>query len=191
MKPGQVVERFAIKGKDGKKLEVLFRFPKMGDAKEAMSFINELRDEAEFLGRRRHETLASEKHFLAKWLKHMRQRNGLLLFVEVDGRIVGDANIEPTNYESCEHIGKFAIALRERFTGLGIGSRLMKRMLQLARTKTKFRIIGSSYFSKNPRSRKLHEKFGFREWGVLPKGAKLKDGSYCDHIYLYKIIKKL
>tara|TARA_Y100000310_G_C20677597_1_gene813994 strand:- start:1560 stop:2138 length:579 start_codon:yes stop_codon:yes gene_type:complete len=191
MKPGQIVKRFSVKNKEGKKLEVVFRFPRTSDAKEAMHFINDARDEAEFLGRRKHETLATEKKFLSEQLKNTKQNNGVFLFVEINGKIVGDASIMPCSFDTSPHVGKFGIALREAFTGLGIGSRLMQKILQLAKKNTKFRIIESGYFSPNTRSKKLHKKFGFKQCGKWPTGCQLKDGSYCDHIDVFKQIGKL
>jgi RimJ/RimL family protein N-acetyltransferase len=81
--------------------------------------------------------------------------------------------------------------LKEKFTGLKIGTRLAKIVLELAKKQTKFKIIESGFFAKNKRSHALHKKFGFRLLGVAPKECKLKNGEYCDHVYVYKIIGKL
>jgi len=191
MKPGKVVDSFRVKGKDGKKIQVIFRYPSMKDVKAALKMVNEIRDEADYLGRRRHETIKTEKAFIAKQIENMCKRKGIILFVEINGELVGDASIQPLDYEVSEHVGKFGIMLKEEFTGIGIGTRLMRKVLQLAKKHTRFKIIESSYFSKNTRSRKLHKKLGFKQCGKFPKGDLLRDGSYCDHIQLYKFIKKL
>ncbi len=191
MKAGKVVERFSVKDKNGKVLQVLFRFPKMNDAKEAARFINKARDEALFLGMREHENLKSERKFLFEQIKNMRQRKGLFLFVIIDAKIVGDATILPHPFDATPAVGEFGIILLEQFTELGIGSKLVRKMIELAKKKTRFKIIQSAYFAPNKRSKRLHVKFGFKRYGRLPKGCKLKDGKYCDHMFVYKVIKKL
>lgn len=53
----------------------------------------------------------------------------------------------------------------------------------------KLRIITLGVFSDNALAQKMYEKFGFKEYGRLPKGV-LHKNKYVDHIYMYKIIDK-
>ncbi len=190
MKPGKIVGRFSVFGKRGKRIKVVFRCPKMSDAKEALRFVNRTRDEADFLGVRRHETLETEKKFLADCLKQKRKRKSVFLFAEADGKIIGCASILPKSVDSMQHVGEFGIMLLEEFTGFGIGSRLAKRVLSIAKKETKFRIIKSGYFSKNKASGALHKKLGFKKYGELPNGAKLKKGGYDNLVHVFKEIRK-
>jgi len=191
MKQGLVVERFDVKDKNGKVLNVVFRYPCMKDAVAALYMVNSARDEAEFLGQRHHETMKSEMKFVETQIENMRKRKGICLFVEIGGELVGDSIIVPTTFDASKHVGHFGIMLREKFTSHGIGKKLMEKMLQLAKKETRFKIIESSYFSENERSKKLHRKFGFKQYGVFPNQCKLKSGKYCDHMFVYKVIKKL
>ncbi|MDP2974021.1 MAG: GNAT family protein, partial [Candidatus Diapherotrites archaeon] len=99
--------------------------------------------------------------------------------------------ISPTAFDASMHVGHFGIMLKERFTGLGIGTRLGRKMLELAKKNTRFKVIESGFTAKNARSKRLHKKLGFKQYGVFPKAEKLKDGTYCSRVCVYKVIKKL
>lgn len=188
---GRVVDSFSTKGKDGEKIQVIFRYQKKSDAKPCLKMINSIRREADFLGQRRMETLASEKKWLKARLSEIRQRKAVFLFVEIEGQLVGSAAVLPGTYEASSHVGTFGIVLKEKFTGFGIGSRLAKKVLELAKKETKFKMFTSTLFSKNRRSAALHKKLGFKQYGRFPKECKLRQGGYDDSIYLYKQIKRL
>ena len=191
MKQGLVVEHFDVKGKNGEKLRVVFRYPSKQDVTAAVKMVNMVRDETDFLGQRHHETIKTERLFIETQIRNMRKRKGLCLFVEVNGKLAGDSVIRSLEFDFSSHVGRLGIMIEEQFTGLGIGTRLVQKMLELAKKQTMFKVIGSSVVSKNVRSRKLQKKFGFKQYGLFPKEILLRDGTYCDHVYLYKVIKEL
>ncbi len=191
MRQGKVVDRFKVKTKEGNSVEIVFRFPKKGDAKPALEMVNSIRREADYLGQRKMETLASERKWLKARLEEMRKGRGFVLFVEADGSLVGDVSIQCCKYDTSPHVGTLGIMLKEQFTGLKIGTRLLKKALGLAKKETPFSIIESGYFGKNKRSRRLHRRFGFKKYGSLPNASKLRDGSYCAHVNVFKQIKPL
>ncbi len=191
MRQGKIVEEFDVKNKSGEKLRVVFRHPSKKDARHMLRLVNSARDEAEYLGMRHHETMRTEREFIAKQLENMKKKRGICLFVEVNGELAGNSVIRPLEFDVSPHVGHFGIMLHENFTGIGIGTRLMRKMLQLARTETGFKVIESGYAAKNRRSVKLHRRFGFRRYGRFPKELQLRDGTYCDHVYVCKTIKKL
>ncbi len=190
-KQGKIVDSFSVKVKDGKEIEVVFRYPKKSDLKAVLKLVNSVRNESDYLGHRKTETLKSEREWLKKTLSNMKKKNGFVLFVEVESKLVGDASIQPYQYESGAHIGTFGIMLKENLTGLGIGSRLGKRILELAKKETNYKIIESGYFAKNRRSARLHKRLGFKECGRLQKGSMLKNGKFDDTIWLYKTIRRI
>jgi RimJ/RimL family protein N-acetyltransferase len=190
-KQGKVVDKFSVKGKDGEKIQTIFRYPKKSDAKACLKMINSVRREAEYLGQRRMETLKSERKWLKDRLSEMRKRKGIFLLVEIEGELIGSASVLPGTYEASDHVGTFGIVLAEKFTGFGIGTRLGKKTLELAKKETKFKLVDSTHFSKNRRSAKLHKKLGFKRYGRFPNECRLKKGGYDDSIWLYKQIKRL
>jgi RimJ/RimL family protein N-acetyltransferase len=188
---GKIIERFSVKGKGGKARSVVFRYPKKGDAKAALKMVNGIRREAEFLGMRRMETLRSERCWLEGRLSEMRQKKALVLFVEIDGRLVGDASIHAYHLDVSDHVGSFGIMLLREFTSLGIGARLAKKIFWLAKKETGFRLIDSGFFAENRISRDLHKKLGFKEYGVFPKAVRLRSGKYAGYVAAYRQIGPL
>ncbi len=178
------VDEFSVK-KDGKNVSIKFRYPSMKDVPSALSYINAVRKEAEFLGLTHMETTESEKKYLQEQIENIEKRKGVFLFVEVENKIVGSSVIKPNSKDVSHHVGTFGISLREEFTGLGIGTRLARKVLELAKTETRFTLIESEHFSENKRSKALHEKLGFKQWGVFPNERKLKTGRLNDGVHLY------
>ncbi|MDO5089733.1 MAG: hypothetical protein Q4D53_08100 [Leptotrichiaceae bacterium] len=43
-------------------------------------------------------------------------------------------------------------------------------------------------YSDNHRALSLYKKFGFKKWGCIPNGYKLKDGTYNNCIKMGKIL---
>ena len=140
MKEGKIVDKFSLNGKDGKKYEIIFRYPKKTDVKAALKMINYIRSGAEYLELRRMETLKSEKKWLFGMLEEMRKRKALTLFVEVNKELVGDSAVWPFGMDASTHVAEFGIALKEEFTELGIGTRLAKKVIQLAKKETDYKI---------------------------------------------------
>ena len=190
MKPGQVVDEFtAKKGKET--LRVVFRVPKASDATAMVKMVNSVRDEAKYLGMWHHETVKSERKYLGARMQDLRKGRGVFLLVEVNGQLAGDSMVRPFELDFSKHVGEFGIMLKEEFTGIGIGTRLARKTLSLAKKETRFKLIEASFVSKNTRSRKLHKKLGFRQCGRFPNRARSRDGTYFDRIYVFKEIKKL
>jgi len=190
MKPGQIVDEFTVK-KGGEKLRVVFRVPKAGDARAMVKMVNSVRDEAQYLGMWHHETVKSERKYLSARLQDLRKDRGVFLLVEVHGQLVGNSVIRPLERDSSKHIGTFGIMLKEEFTGIGIGTRLARKTLSLAKKETRFKLIQSNFVSKNKRSYRLHKKLGFKRYGKFPNSNRSKDGTYYDKIYVFKEIKKI
>ena len=190
MKQGKVVEEFSVKDKNGNKIHVSFHYPKESDVKQALKLVNEVRDEAEFLGNRKHETPESETKFIKQKILENESGKGIFLFIEADGKLIGDVSLQPNEYDVSSHVGKLGIMIREEFTEIGIGTKAVAKLIELAKD-TDFKIIESGYFKLNKRSERLHKKFGFKKYGEFPSECKLRSGEYCPHIYLYKQIKKL
>jgi len=187
LKPGKIVERF-VANKNGTNIDVALRFPKPNDLKQLMKFYNKVIRETDFLANFRRVSLEKERKWLKNVLDQMKKKNMVHIVVEVDGKIVGSCGIERETQDTRKHVGKFGIALLQDFTRLGIGTKLAKTALKIAKD-IGIEIIQSSYFSKNIASRKLHKKLGFKVVGRLPKSRK-RNGKYSDEIIVYKILKR-
>lgn len=87
------------------------------------------------------------------------------------------------------HEGVFGLSVASEFRGEGIGSLVMKLTLEEAlKNMLELKIITLGVFSNNSLAMDIYKKFGFIEYGRLPKGV-LHRGQYVDHIYMYKNVR--
>ncbi len=69
--------------------------------------------------------------------------------------------------------------------GLGVGTALMQAVLDEARAHLAgLQIVTLSVFGNNETAIRMYERFGFQEFGRLPRGIR-HQGQYVDHIYMY------
>lgn len=84
------------------------------------------------------------------------------------------------------HLGHIAIMIDESFHGQGVGSKLMEFLIDFSDNVLKLKRLELYVFSENIRARKLYEKFGFQEEGVL-KYSALRNGEYSDEIVMSRV----
>jgi ribosomal protein S18 acetylase RimI-like enzyme len=102
------------------------------------------------------------------------------------GRVVGLYILHPNNIGRCGHICNASYAVSEEARGKGIGKALVSDCLIRAK-KCGFRILQFNAVVKtNTAARKLYEKLGFTQLGVIPGGFLMKDGHYEDICPYYK-----
>jgi RimJ/RimL family protein N-acetyltransferase len=102
--------------------------------------------------------------------------------------LIGIAGIDMKD-KTESHEGVFGISLAKDYRGEGIGKILMRLVLEEAESNLPpLRIITLGVFSNNSLAMEMYKKFGFKEYGRLPKGV-LHRGEYVDHVYMYKSIR--
>jgi len=184
-KPGFVVEEFDVTGKDGKAHHVVFRYPRMPDIDQALKFVNALMDEAEYIRLNKNITRKQEEKWLKEKLEKIAKREDVMIFVFVDGKLAGNVNAESHGGNSA-HVGEIGISLREKYTGLGIGSRLLKAIEPESR-RVGFEVLRISCYKGNKRARHVYGNLKFKEIGIIPKARK-RNGKYDDEVIMHKDI---
>lgn len=105
-----------------------------------------------------------------------------------NGKICGLYILHPNNVGRCGHIcnASYAVAFESR--GCGVGESLVNDCLSRAKVNG-FKILQFNAVVKtNAAARKLYEKLGFIQLGVIPGGFLMKDGCYEDICpYYYKL----
>lgn len=96
-----------------------------------------------------------------------------------DGKIVGNAHFSGMTRERVKHRGTIGISVRRSEWGQGIGSRLLRTVIDFARDTAHVEIISLEVKSDNTRAIKLYKKFGFEHIGHF-KGFLKIDGEYAD-----------
>jgi RimJ/RimL family protein N-acetyltransferase len=112
----------------------------------------------------------------------------VLLLAVVDGEIAGSADISSvSSLQRDKHRCSLGIMLKNRFTGLGIGTILITELFELAK-QLEYEQIELNVVANNIGARKLYEKLGFEQTGLIPHGQKYKDGSYDDIVSMIKFL---
>lgn len=98
----------------------------------------------------------------------------------VEGRLVGMAHFDRQKGRKVEHrayIGEMYVPPEQR--GLGIGKRLLERLVEHARTLPALEEVGLWVIIGNERAQLLYEAAGFETFCIEPRAFKI-DGRYYD-----------
>ncbi len=78
-----------------------------------------------------------------------------------------------------------AIALYQKYTGMGIRTVMANKLIEIARAKG-YEQMELEVIADNKKAISLYKKLGFEICGTLPNNMKYKDGSYADAYWMVK-----
>lgn len=163
--------------RDGRK--VILRTPRMSDLDDFLDFINSLVDEgAEILIEER-VTREAEADWLGRMLADIEKGLVICAAGEVDGKVVANSEVRKGTGKR-GHVGALGIAIRDGYRNIGIGTEMMRALIEESR-KTGLKLLRLTVFESNSRAKHVYEKVGFQETGKIPKAIRHKD-SYLDEV---------
>jgi RimJ/RimL family protein N-acetyltransferase len=186
MNQGKVI--YTGKTKQGK--DILVSYPKSSDAKSLLDYINTLSREKTFI-RFQGETISLEDEikYLEDQLDKISKGRAIQLLAFCGEELISVIDFRMQD-KTERHIGMLGISVAKNFRGEGIGSLMLELVLNEAVTNfPSLEIVCLQVFSNNTIAIGMYEKFGFIEYGKLPRGIKL-EGGYDDMIYMYKNVRK-
>lgn len=101
---------------------------------------------------------------------------------EVDGRVVGHANLEVAKPRRA-HCASVGFAVHDAWQGRGIGSALMAALVDCADQSLGLRRLELEVFADNAPAIALYRKFGFVVEG-RSRGAVIRDGLLADTLHM-------
>jgi putative acetyltransferase len=101
------------------------------------------------------------------------------LVAVVAGDVVGELTLWTRGGPRTRHTGSFGMAVRDDWQGRGVGSALMKAMLDLAESWLGLTRVELTVYTDNEPAIALYRKFGFEVEGTHRRYA-LRDGEYVD-----------
>jgi len=161
----------------GNSKSLLVRSAEAKDAGEIIIMVKQVIDETGFFPHTAEEfNLTVEQE--AEYIKNA----ALFLIAEIDGKIIGSATLDRSTLSKLNHITTFGITISKAYCGLGIGSSLMKKVIEWAKSNG-IEKIDLEVFENNTSAIMLYKKFGFVEEGRKRKNIKTDEG-YQDMILM-------
>ncbi len=106
-----------------------------------------------------------------------------------DGEIYGLYILHPNNVGRCGHISNASYAVSSSSRGMRIGEQLVRHCIMTGKTLGFGILQFNAVVRTNERALRLYKKLGFTQLGVIPKGFRMKDGTYEDIIPHYIELK--
>lgn len=183
--------KVVFEGQSEKGKHILIRYPTKDDAKEMCDYINVLSKERTFIRFQGEQvSLEHEKKFLNSQLERIAKNESVQLHVFSGNKIIGISEIDMKDKVE-KHVGALGISIAKEFRNEGIGSLLMRLIIDEAiKNILQLKIITLGVFSTNSLAINIYKKFGFVEYGDLPNGVKLGE-KFVDKIYMYKEVNPL
>lgn len=182
-----IIEEVKFELRDGRM--AVLRSPREEDIESTLEYLLVSSRETDFILRYPEEcekyTAEGEK---ALFEQKNASPNEAMIMCVVDGRVVGNCEINFAKMIKTRHRAKIGIAIISEFWNQGIGTKMFEQMIRLAESREEVTQIELEFVEGNTRARHLYEKMGFRIAGVHPNGIRLKDGTFLNE---YLMIKEL
>lgn len=165
----------------------ILKSPCTEDAEKMLEYIKTACSETDFLARYPEEwdiSVAQEE----AWVHRIRSSpDALSIACYIDGKVVGNCEINFKGGLKTSHRASVAIALLQAYWNLGIGSAMFEKMIAAARERGT-EMMELEYIQGNERAKRLYEKFGFCIVAEKPNVYKFKDGTYRSEICMQKYL---
>ena len=124
-----------------------------------------------------------------EWIRDHRDSSGsLVLVAELAGSVIGLLSFKCGIRRRIRHSGVLAISVRPAYRGEGLGSSLLRSLIEWAEANPEVEKLGLAVFATNQRAIALHEKFGFQEEGRRLREVKLESGQYVDDVLMCRFV---
>src|SRR3989344_6754197 len=129
-KEGMIIERYFIK-KDGRKIEVIFRYPKMSDAKQLMNLINSMISENAVILINEKQTLKKEKGWLKELINKNKKSVNIAIVTEVNGTAAGMSELRRYSGRK-SHVANLGISVGKEYRSLGLATKSFRILENIA-----------------------------------------------------------
>ena len=128
------------------------------------------------------ETLEQEAAYLERVSA---SDTSVMIVCSVGQEIAGNCQLSFHNRSRIRHRAEIAIALRQKYWGLGIGTAMFREMIALAQARGVTQ-LELGFVEGNARARGLYEKMGFRIVFYHPNAFRLKDGTLLGEYWMIR-----
>lgn len=184
-KHGAVIKTYDVKGR-----KVVFRWPRMSDAKALTDYRNSLvAERPPVLHLTRPDmTVEKERKYITKVNKSTKEKKMAFFIMEVDGKLACSLHSRRMHPDSTiqGHVVEVGLGLNREFRGMGLGHTIMEGLEHVSRKYLKAKVIYLWVMEYNRIARSLYRKNGYKETGRLLKAIKYKN-KYYDMVLMCKV----
>ena len=106
--------------------------------------------------------------------------------VDDDGTVLGLYILHPNNVGRCGHIANASYAVRSLCRGRHLGEKLVLDCLAEAKAHGFGILQFNAVVEGNVHARHLYERLGFKQLGTIPRGFRMKDGTFANICPYYR-----
>lgn len=163
---------------------LLLRSLEPGDAEAMIRVCKKAAGETDFMMRYADEwTVTPDKQRLTL-IDTQNAPKALMLGAFIGGQLVGAGNFRPSHpADRARHRAAMGLSILKSHWHMGVGSAMLQAMIDAAKS-TPLEQLELSVAAGNARAKALYDRFGFAEYGRLPRGMKYRDGRYDDLILM-------
>ncbi|WP_062237213.1 GNAT family N-acetyltransferase [Fictibacillus sp. FJAT-27399] len=173
-----------------KDISYVVRTGKIEDAEAILDIQRSVVSEGEYLislSEEFNKTSSQQKEWVQSLLEN---ENETLIVAERDGEVLGWIVFQAApNRKRLSHTGSLGMMISKGYREMGIGSMLLKALLDWAEKNPLIEKASLGVFSTNHRAISLYKKMGFIEEGRKIKEFKMNENDYVDDILMYKFVK--
>jgi RimJ/RimL family protein N-acetyltransferase len=167
-------------------LEVCIRMGSPNDASRLVQITGNVIKEGNFVVTEPGEFDLEEEQERAWIGRHLVDEGHLILVAEVGEQVVGFLHFQNGYRKRLKHRGRFHMLIDDEWRNQGVGSALIKTMLEWTESHPEIEKVCFAVFSNNTGAISLYKKFGFLEEGRRIGEIKLGADKFVDDVLMYK-----
>jgi len=169
--------------------EFVVRSAQPGDAAALLAYVRAVAEETEFFVGEPDEFPATEEEE-RKWVQdHLDHPGKIVLLAETAGAIIGNVSFENGPHRRIAHRGSLGISVVRERRGQGVGTALLRALLEWAEASPLIEKVCLEVFATNREAIRLYTRLGFVEEGRRPREIKRGPGDYVDAVAMYRFVK--
>ena len=120
------------------------------------------------------------------FVSHLGPNDHHFVAVLEDGTVIGATGLHLESNPRMRHVGGVGLMVHADYQNMGVGTALLKTLLDLADNWLMLKRVELTVFADNERAIHLYEKLGF-EKEVLKQMTTVRDGKYADEYMMARI----
>ena len=157
------------------------------DAEKMILYLNQVGGESDNLLHGENEFTVPMEGVRRKLAMSKDSENSVVLIALENEQIIARAELEGYYAARIRHRAKFSISVKKEYWNQGIGTEMLKRIIEQAKT-MKIKVIELEVISDNTRGINLYHKMGFTDIGIY-KDYFFVNGVFKDAVVMQKCLE--